>query len=349
MPWALRACLALRVADALVHATHPSDAQAALPPEIVDQAIDWAVRLLFNAPTADTRERFRRWEQADPRHRLAWQRVQSLQQDFPSMPAALALETLDHVEASRGRRQAARRQALKVLAFGGVSLLGVAMAHRYAPWQRWVAQASTGVGERRDMTLGDGTVVVLNTDTAIDIAFDATRRDIVLRRGEILITTGHDGAGRPFHVQTPFGAFQALGTRFVVRLGRDSARVAVQQGAVAVHAEQGNARDIARPGETWSMTKTSSAIVPPSAISPDGWANGSISGSHMRLADVLGELERYRHGRIDCDPRIANLTLSGAYRVDDTDRTLRFLEKSLPVRVSYLTRYWVRVGSKDGA
>jgi len=82
------------------------------------------------------------------------------------------------------------------------------------------------------------------------------------------------------------------------------------------------------------------------AISPDSWATGLLSGSNMRLGDVLDELGRYRHGRIDCDPAVADLTISGAYRIGDTDRTLRFLEKALPIRVSYLTRYWVRVGPK---
>jgi len=316
--------------------------QADLSSEIVDQAIQWAVRLLFNDPSDDTRQRFLAWEGADPRHKLAWQRVQSLREDFPRIPAPLALETLQTADAIRGRRQTGRRQALKVLALGGVSVLGLSTGYHYTPWQRWLAETSTGVGEQRTLTLDDGTVIVLNTDTAIDIRFDAERRDVLLRRGEILVTTGHD-ATRPFRVRTAFGTMRALGTRFTVRLDDALVRVGVQEGAVALH--DGNAaKAVAQAGTTWDMTEASSSERPASAMSPDSWANGQLSGSNMRLADVLAELARYRHGRIDCDPSIANLTVSGAYRIDDTDRTLRFLEKALPIRVSYFTGYWVRVG-----
>lgn len=310
--------------------------------------------MLFNVPSDETRRRFLAWESADPRHKLAWQRMQTLRDGFPRVSAPLALDTLRNADAIRSRRKAGRRQALKILAFGGISVLGLSTGYRYAPWQRWLAECSTGVGEQRSLSLDDGTVVVLNTDTAIDIRFDAERRDIVLRRGEILVTTGHDdplvrqGIHRPFRVRTSFGTMRALGTRFAVRLDERLARVAVQDGAVALHDEFAQPQAVATAGTHWEMTQGSSAEQAASALSPDSWADGLLSGSHMRLGDVLSELGRYRHGRIDCDPAVANLTISGAYRIDDTDRTLRFLEKALPIQVSYITRYWVRVGPKQG-
>ncbi|MEK7696198.1 MAG: FecR domain-containing protein [Pseudomonadota bacterium] len=324
-----------------------SSSQADLPSEVIDAAIDWAVRLLFNEPSDEMRQRFLVWEGADPRHRLAWQRIQSLRDGFPRVPAKLAVETLRNAETIRGRRQAGRRQAIKLLALGGVSAFGLSMAYRESPWRSWAADVRTGVGEQRRLALEDGTIVVLNTETALDIRFDRQHRDVLLRRGEILVTTGHDGdAARPFRVQTPFGAMRALGTRFAVRLEADRACVSVQQGAVALHDGKAPSQAVATPGTTWTMTQDTSALSDAAALSPDSWANGLLSGSNMRLADVLAELARYRHGRIDCDPAVADLVISGAYRIDDTDRTLRFLEKALPIRVSYFTRYWVRVGPR---
>lgn len=323
-----------------------------LPSEIVSEAIDWAVRLLFNEPTDETRRRFQAWERADPRHKLAWQRVQSLHEDFPQVHAPLALETLRTADAIRKRRQAGRRQALKVLAFGGVSVLGLSAGYRHVPWQRWLAEASTSVGEQRTLKLDDGTVIVLNTDSAIDLRFDAERRDVILRRGEILVTTGHDdefarrAIRRPFRVRTSFGTMRALGTRFTVRLGDEFARVSVQEGAVAMTTGSGDTQSVARAGTTWTVSPKSAFQSADTNLAPDSWADGLLSGTDMRLGDVLAELGRYRRGRIDCDPAIANLTISGAYRIDDTDRTLRFLEKVLPIRVSYFSRYWVRVVPK---
>lgn len=324
-----------------------------LPSEIVDEAINWAVRMLFNEPSDAMRQRFLAWESADPRHRLAWQRVQSLRDGFPRVPATIALETLRNAEAIRGRRQAGRRQALKVLALGGVSVLGLSTAYRYAPWQSLLAEVRTSVGEQRRLALADGTVLILNTDTALDVRFDAGRRDVVLRRGEILVMTGHDdehvqrAVPRPFRVLTRFGAMRALGTRFAVRIDEDQVRISVQEGAVALRDGTGHAQSVATPGTTWTMTKDSSSLRGASAMSPDSWADGLLSGRNMRLDDVLAELGRYRHGRIDCDPAVADLRISGAYRINDTDRTLRFLEQALPIRVSYFTRYWVRVGPSE--
>lgn len=63
----------------------------------------------------------------------------------------------------------------------------------------------------------------------------------------------------------------------------------------------------------------------------------------MRLADFLTELARHRPGRIDCDPAVAEQRVSGSYPLVDTDRILEILQSTLPVRVLYFTRYWVRV------
>ena len=43
-------------------------------------------------------------------------------------------------------------------------------------WQQWTADYRAPVGERRDVTLADGSHVTLNTDTAIDVYFDERQR-----------------------------------------------------------------------------------------------------------------------------------------------------------------------------
>ncbi|WP_244159959.1 FecR domain-containing protein [Cupriavidus alkaliphilus] len=321
-----------------------------IPSDIVDQAVQWAVRLQFSQADAGARERFAQWLRADSRHALAWQRMQSLRDDFASVPPNLALPTLQAADALRKSGAGGRRKALKTLAFGGVSVLAVSAASQFAPWQRWRADASTGTGEQRTLRLEDGTTVVLNTDTAIDTRFDPGHRVVALRRGEVLVTTGHDArfAAQPFWVQTPFGSLRALGTRFVVRIEADHARVSVQEGAVEMHPGGGAARGVAEPGTTWTMSRTQAGRSAAPPIAADGWADGVIAGNDMRLADVLAELERYRTGRIACDPRVGDLRVSGAYRIADTDRALRFLAHSQPIRVSYLTRFWVMVGPAEG-
>lgn len=82
-----------------------------------------------------------------------------------------------------------------------------------------MADYSAAIGQYRELTLADGTRVVLNTDSAIDVLFDASQRLIRLRRGEILVHTAPDNRvpSRPLRVTTGEGQMQALGTRFTVR------------------------------------------------------------------------------------------------------------------------------------
>lgn len=332
----------------------PPSAKADIPPRIVDQAIAWAVKLDFNRAGERTRTDFARWQAADPLHALAWQRVQSLRGEFDAVPAGAAFHALEAAAARRGAVSARRRNALKLLALTGASVGMAWTVRRHAPWQRLLADARTATGEQRTLRLDDGTVLVLNTDTAISVALGSERRLITLRRGEILVTTGHDdafalrhGAARPFWVDTPFGGMHALGTRFVARLERDGARVSVQEGAVALQAMDATSATmpaVVHAGESGMIDQQGARLTPPSPFESDGWAEGVIAGKSMRLADVLAELSRYRVGHIGCDPRVADLRVSGTYHLRDIDQTLRFLQQTQPIRITWRTRFWVSVG-----
>lgn len=311
---------------------------------IVDQAIDWSVKLNFSQADARTRAAFERWRRAAPEHELAWTRVQSLNADFDAVPQGLALDTLTSLNGAR-RRQ--RRVVLKSLLLAGGALGTGWAAREQVPWQRLVADVSTGLGERRALTLADGTRLVLNTDSAVSLLLDGAERVVVLHRGEISLDTGSDPgslARRPFRVRTPYGVVEALGTRFVVRLDDDGARVSVQEHAVALTPAEGGDRVIVQAGQQGWLDRRQARPLQPPAMESAAWVEGAVAGKNMRLADLLAELSRYRRGRISCAPEVADLRVSGTYHVDDTDRALAFLAQTLPVRVRYWTRYWVTVG-----
>jgi transmembrane sensor len=321
-----------------------------IPASVIDDAIGWAVKLDFSTPVPETRQAFDRWLNAQPAHAAAWQRVQSLKNDFAQIPPRLALDALTTAEARRRAGGLSRRQAVRLLSLAGVAVAAGWVASDQAPWQRLLADYSTATGEQRTVRLDDGTVIVLNTDSAISTALEAGRRLVVLRRGEILVTTGADAGSprkRPFWVHTPFGTAQALGTRFVVRLAPGRARVSVQEDAVEIHPLRpaaGSRPVIVRAGESWWLAPDGVAAAQPLGFEPDGWADGVIAGQNIRLADLLDELSRYRPGRIVCDERVAELRVSGVYHLRDTDRALRFLVQTQPVSVALRTRFWVSVG-----
>jgi transmembrane sensor len=63
----------------------------------------------------------------------------------------------------------------------------------------------------------------------------------------------------------------------------------------------------------------------------------------MSLASFAAELGRYRPGLLRCDPEVAQLEVSGAFQLHDTDQALHALTQVLPVEIRYRTRYWVTI------
>ncbi|WP_398497226.1 FecR domain-containing protein [Variovorax sp.] len=316
-----------------------------LPDSVIDAAILWSVRLAHGEPTPKMQRAHAQWLEADPRHAQAWQRVGDLRRGFAGMPAGPARDTLQ--AAQLHRQQRGRRGALKLLSLAGVALGAGWLLREHAPWQRLLADASTGTGEQRTLRLADGTTLVLNTDSAVSTDLNGERRLVVLRRGEIMVSTGDDAgaaAKRPFWVYTPFGRMQALGTRFVVRIDERRARVSVQQGAVALHPGDGPAEAVVQAGQSRWLAESGSTPAAGLGFDEDGWVDGVIAGQNIRMADLLAELGRYRHGVVLCDPAVAELRVSGVFHVRDSDRALQFLAQTQPISVRLRTRYWVSVG-----
>ncbi|WP_188590688.1 FecR domain-containing protein, partial [Achromobacter denitrificans] len=204
-------------------------------------------------------------------------------------------------------------------------------------------------GERRRMELNDGTQLVLNTASAVDIDYTPRQRLLWLRAGEILLTTGHDPSPvpRPFIVQTGQGAIRALGTRFLVRDEGDSVRVAVFDGAVEIRpASAGSAAILLPAGRQIVFTGRGAGPQAPADESAVSWEQGMLAARNWWLADLVDELARYRRGVLRCDPAVAGLRVSGAFPLNDVDASLRLLEKTLPVRVSRITPYWTTVAPR---
>ncbi len=200
------------------------------------------------------------------------------------------------------------------------------------------------------MTLADGSRLTLNTDTAIDVLFDSQQRLVHLREGEILVQTAPDTAAlpRPFLVSTPQGRMQALGTRFTVREMSLRTHLAVLEGAVKVtlaHDTPG-APLIVNAGQRTDFSAQTLGGVDPNDRNVGAWVQGMLMADNMRLADLLVELARYRRGFVRCEPAIADLRVSGAFPISDTQRTLNMLAHTYPVLVTgHLNGYWVTLSA----
>lgn len=315
---------------------------ARIDPAILGEAADWLVQLQSGEATEEDHRRVQAWCQRSAQHAQAWQRAQAILGDFQTLPTPIAGETLRRLshQGALNRRQAMHRLGLLLLAAPAAWL-----AWRETPWQQWTADARTAVGEQRPLTLADGTRVLLNTDSAIDIRFDARQRRIDLLAGEILVASAADPATppRPLLVRTLHGHAQALGTRFTVRVDGPLTRVAVLEGAVEAQPLHGAGHLLLKAGE---RTEFDSAQVQPASPLDAGdlaWEHGMLLARDMRLADLLQELGRYRPGVLRCHPAVRELKVSGAFPLADSDASLRLLGDTLPVAIHGLTRYWVTV------
>lgn len=311
-----------------------------IPHEIAEAAMAWWVELQSEPVTADVLMACQRWRAARPEHEHAWQIIAGGQQRLRAtgLPTALAHATLTPPR-SPARRQAIK--ALAVLVFAGGSGLTV---HRQYQTGNWLADYRTGTGERRLVTLADGSQLTLDTGSSVDVSFDSRQRQLHLRSGRIHIATATDDSRRPFLVNTAEGSAQALGTRFTVRQHPGRSEVAVFAGAVALR-PLGSPENplIINAGQRASFDASTCHAPSATASTDAAWQQGMLIVNAMRLDEFAAELDRYRPGRLVCDPRVASLEVSGSFPLDNTERVLEALVNTLPVRIVQRTRYWTAI------
>ncbi|WP_421705185.1 FecR domain-containing protein [Alloalcanivorax xenomutans] len=310
---------------------------AEVPDEALEQAARWFALLGADNVSEEDRAHWRQWLNVSAGNQRAWDRVERIDRAFHAMPVKSAGDILSDA----GRR---RRRLLRGLG-GGLLLAPLG----WWGWQQLPAglgraDLRTAVGEIREVTLPDGSRLWLNTHSAVSLDFSSVDRQLHLWAGELYLETARDT--RPMRVTTALGSATPLGTSFGIRLTEENLRVRVDRGRVAVNAAVGDA------GE-WLVEAGQGVVVDgegrrerirPSA-EENAWRDRLLVANGRRLGDFLDELARYRRGVLRYDPSVADLKLSGGFPLDDTDRILQVLEATLPVKVTRLTPWWVKVES----
>ncbi|WP_434605093.1 DUF4880 domain-containing protein [Pseudomonas sp. Z4-7] len=315
----------------------------ALDPAIVEQAIQWLVRLRFNQADEQTQRTFEHWLQQCPEHVLAWQRVETLGDEFSGVPAQLARQTLEGTH--HGMR---RRESLKLLGLLATVSTSAWLGRDYTPVPAMLAQQRSSTGEQRRFQLDDGSLIQLNSDSAVDSDFDAQRRLIILRRGEIIVNVGadrHSPQARPFWVQSRDGIMRAQSSRFLARELDDGTLVSAQEGSVTVFpgSSQTPASRSVQAGSQLLFSSSGTRMFRDNGLDLWSWGDGVISARNMRLNDFIVELSRYRPGVLRCAEEVADLRVSGTFQLADNDQVLALVAQSLHLNIDYRTRYWVTV------
>ncbi|WP_369989776.1 FecR domain-containing protein [Pseudomonas xanthosomatis] len=305
---------------------------AEFSPRVAERAVHWLLE--SQEEGFDQHLALEHWLQADSEHQRAWAHIQQVNQRLRGVASPVVHATL------QAPPSPARRRALKALLLVGVATATGLGLQQHNPLPGLMADYRSPVGQRRRLTLDDGSQLHLNTRSAADVRFDGQQRMVRLQEGELLLETANER--RPFYLRTAEGDLQ-LGTgRVNVRQFEGFSLVSVFSGSASVAGQSllaGHQARFARGG--WQ------AIAP---LDPNraAWVDGMLVVSQMRLGDFVAELSRYRLGQLGCSERVADLRISGSYPLEDSERILAMLEVALPVKVRRFTRYWVSVEAAAG-
>lgn len=205
------------------------------------------------------------------------------------------------------------------------------------------ADYATRVGERSTYTLPDGSVLTLDTDSHVRIAYTAGERGVYLDRGQAMFEVAH-GKALPFTVYARGQRITALGTKFNVRLDGSEVRVAMVEGRVRVERTQpASALPDNRPRAAVTLNAGDMLIVEPQramVVEPAdarqiaSWTGGVLTFNDTPLADAVAEVNRYSASPIAiADPRIGSYRISGVFKSNDPEHFARAMTEFLPVEM----------------
>lgn len=289
----------------------------------------------------DAQREFAAWLAADPRHRVAYARLDTLW----AMLDRVAVDDLPSVSAARGPRRfwpavAFAAAAAVVLAFLGWRDAGISRAQ-----ERTVV---TGRGELERVELSDGSQVTLNTASTVAIRLGARERVVDLAAGEAAFAVAPDPA-RPFVVRVGSVHVQAVGTAFAIRRRDEAVEVLVTEGRVRVFdgasgrnllAAGAPAGDAVLSAQQRAVVAAGSGRAEVSAVAPDAaaralaWQHKQLEFSEERLDRIAAEFNRYNRVQIVvADRELAAQTFGGKFPADEPAALVSVLEKTFRIAV----------------
>lgn len=304
-----------------------TDPLKALPPENAE-ATRWFLRLNDEEVDENTLDAFDQWCRADERNASAFARLQAIWTATGAMPGLRE----DRLRERRLDRRGLLRGVSAAVVTGGVLFAGSRLAFGPHPF----ADARTGHGERRSITLADGSTIEMSTATAVSFEFDKSRRLVRLLDGEACFSVATDPQKRPFTVEAVGGRTTALGTVFSVACRDRGATVSAVQHAVKV-AAAGETRTLE---EGMSLHYDDRGIGVPATLQSIAlaWRSGRLVFLSRPLGEVIAELDRWRAGKtILIGKDLAHRSVTLMVETDDVTSELALLAQVLPVEVTEIT------------
>lgn len=305
---------------------------------LIDEATYWFVRINSGDASPAEHQGFVDWRARDPRHEQVCARLEATLGQALRAPLAQGVGS-QALQRALGVPSSRRKVLRQALLFGGLALGAGMLGSRVLPVAELMADLRTGTGERRTVTLADGSQLILNARSAVDVAFAEDERRVRLLGGEVLVRAA--GAGpRPLVIATPFGEALVKGHDVLVRHQDERSEAVSLNASVALRALEGQRLSL---GPRQAVRFGAQGFGPISAAqgTESAWVDGLLEVHDRPLREVVEAFRPYRNGVVRIDPAIAGLRVSGLFRLDNSDLILEALVRTLPIRVNRLTDLWV--------
>ena len=324
-------------------------------------AVEWLIRFDGDEPLSkDEIRRFTEWAHTS---RLHSKRIQQLAAEWDKLNVLTELT----VPLAQPRRRwlagpswsRLGRAAVTAAVLAGV-IAGVLYWYVPDPITDTNGFYATAIGDQASATLVDGSVVLLNTNTQIRVAYDQNFRNIHLLQGEAHFSVAENDE-KPFRVFAGLGRIDAVGTAFAVYLRGDLVDVTVTEGRVNLASTYGpldtvsgfaaQNTPVSRLGELVAGQAATITRMDEEANSGGilndlrvvearemskllSWREGVLIFSGEPLEDVVEQISRYTSVEIEfSDPDVRSIRIGGRFPVGETDIMLNALEEDFGLRV----------------
>ena len=251
-----------------------------------------------------------------------------------------------------------------------VLTIGLAMIPDLLPWRGEPTSIDhtdreayeTAVGERSTVTLSDGSVVILNTASRIEIDYSADRRGVTLTAGQVLFEVTRD-PDRPFEVLAGDRRIVALGTAFDVRIdsvvgvqvtlleGRVSVDEVTRAAQGAVITDESERRELTVGEQLLARNDAGTVVSVADVERVTSWRDGKVIFRDDPLLEAIGEINRYSATQLYLgdDPRLHDIRISGVFKAERSDSFVLALETAYPVTAQQVSEdrialLWQQVG-----
>ncbi len=337
------------------------------------EAARWVARFDAGDVSARDQAAFQEWLNHSTLHREAIAAYGSLWAEFDALRSLTGRGEAVPAAGARDDNLALLEKATPWLVACAASVIAVAggtlffhprpqistMAHNQpAALSQLLVKASyeTPVGGQKKITLADGTSVILNTNSRLDVDFSHKCRDVHLTRGEAYFEVVHDKT-RPFTVYANKYVVRDIGTAFDVHLSKTGlVEVGVTKGSVEVtpassghNFDAANSLGVITAGHDIVLgQKVERAEAVPSADMGRklAWRQGQLIYTGQPLGEVLADISRYSNIKIElADPALADMPVGGAFRTDQIEAIFAALENNFGVRAEWIDPQHVRFTS----